>query len=208
MRAHRDLEVLIDKDNLLGCQHKIYTPIGTTNILGYVDRAYDNHIIETKFSARPDFYQQKENVAYQLGTYFIANEAWEYATVEITRVPDLRTGKGKFSDESPEQFEERIYSDIVSRPAHYFPGWDRKTRTFGVKFWRTEFDLEEIFRTYVHVLREIQEAAKTGAWWRNNLACHVPTPCPFLPIKRTGVVSEEIYERRKVPAANQPEGGD
>lgn len=43
----------------------------------------------------PDFYQQKENVACQLGTYFLAHEAWEHAVVEIVRVPALRTGQGR-----------------------------------------------------------------------------------------------------------------
>lgn len=43
----------------------------------------------------PDFYQQKENVACQLGTYLLGNEAWEYGIVEIVRVPALRTGQGR-----------------------------------------------------------------------------------------------------------------
>jgi hypothetical protein len=197
MRAYNDLEVAVNREGLLGCQYKIYTPIGTTNIVGFVDRAYDNYIVESKFSSRPDFYQQRENIAYQLGTYFLANEAWEYAIVEIARVPALRTGQGRYQDEEPDQFEQRVYSDIISRPAHYFLGWDRKTKTYGVKFWRSEIDLDEIFQTYVHVLREIQRAVQEGSWWRNNLACHVPAPCLYLPIKRTGVVSEEIFERRQ-----------
>ena len=43
----------------------------------------------------PDFYQQKENVACQLGTYLPGNEAWEYGVVEIVEVPALRTGQGR-----------------------------------------------------------------------------------------------------------------
>jgi hypothetical protein len=140
---------------------------------------------------------QKENVTYQLGTYLMANEAWDSATLEAVRTPSLRTGQGRYSEEDPEEYEERVYGDIVSRPGHYFLGWDRKTRTYGVKFWRSEFDLDEIFSTYVHVLRELKNTLEHGAWYGNNLACHVPTPCLYLPIKRSGVVSEEIYERRE-----------
>ena len=197
MRSYKELEVSVDKEGLVGCQYKIHAPIGTTNIIGFVDRAYENCIVETKLSSRPDFYQQKENVAYQLGTYFLGNEAWKYGIVEIVRAPTLRTGQGRYQDEDPEEFENRIFSDIVSRPGFYFVGWDRKTKTYGVKFWRSEFDLDEIFRTYRDVLQEIQRAAQEGSRWRNKLACHVPTPCPYLPIKRTGVISEEIYERRQ-----------
>ena len=197
MEAYRDLEIKRMED-LLGCQYKIHVPVGTTNIVGYADRAYPDFIVETKCSSNPAFYTQKENLTYQLGTYFMANEAWESAIVEITRLPGQKTGEGKYIDEVPEEYQKRIYSEILSRPAYYFIGWDRKSRTYGVRFWRTEFDLDEVFSTYVHVLREIEEALKRGSWWKNNLACHVPTPCPFLPIKRTGVVSEEIYRRKEV----------
>ena len=114
----------------------------------------------------------------------------------------LKDGQGKYADESAEEYEERCYGDILSRPAHYFLVWDRKSRTYGVRFWRSEFDLDEIFSTYVHVLREIQETVKRGSWYPNNLACHVPAACPFLPIKRSGVVSEEVFEKR------QGEGGE
>jgi hypothetical protein len=201
-RAYVALEIERKKEGLLGCDYKIHVPLLNGQTIGYVDRAYDNFIKETKLSTRPDFYTQRENVAYQLGTYFLGNEAWDYADVEVTRVPALRTGQGKYSDEDPEEYEERIYGDILSRPAHYFLGWDRKTRTYGVRFWRSEFDLDEIHATYVHVLREIRETLEHGSWYPNNLACHVPAPCPFLPIKRSGVVSEEIFEKR------QRKGGD
>jgi len=199
IEAYRDLEIERKMDGLLGCQFKVSVPIGTTNIVGYVDRAYEDFFVETKCSSNPAFYTQKENLIYQLGTYFLGNESWESAVVEITRLPGLRTGEGKYADEDPGEYQRRIYSDILSRPSHYFVGWDRKSRTFGVRFWRSEFDLDEVFSTYVHVLREIEESVKHGSWWKNNLACHVPTPCPFLPIKRTGVVSEELYLRRNKP---------
>ena len=198
IRAHRDLEVSANKDGLLGCQYEVLTSIGQTNIHGFVDRAYQDHIVEVKLSSRPEFYTERENISYQLGTYFLGNEAWQYGIVEAVRVPQLRTSYGKFSDEDPAKYEARLLSEIVSRPSHYFLGWNRQTRTYGVKFWRSEFDLDEIFRTFGEVLQEIQECAQRGHWWENHLACHVPGPCPYLPIKRTRVVSDEIYERREV----------
>ena len=193
-RAYQDLQINTKKDGFRGCQYKIHVPVGQEQIVGYVDRAYEDHIIETKFSSRPDFYKQRENLTYQLSTYFMGNEAWQYADVEIARVPALKPK----SDESAEAYEERCYGDIIGRPAFYFIGWDRKTRTYGVRFWRSEFDLDEIFRTYVYVLEEIKTTIRRGSWYPNNLACHVPTPCLFLPIKKAGVVSPEIYERKEV----------
>lgn len=192
-RAFADLEIHINKDAFLGCQYKVTTQILNQNLIGYVDRAHEDHIIESKLSARPDFYQQKENVTFQLGTYFLANESWDYAVVEITRVPSLKLKDG----ESAEAYEQTIYGDIISRPAYYFLGWDRKTKTYGTRFFRSEFDLEEIYSTFCHVLYEIQDTVTRGAWYPNNLACHVPAPCPYLPIKRSGVVSDEIFEKRQ-----------
>lgn len=195
VRAYRDLEIQVNKDRLLSSEYKVHVPVGQNQIIGFVDRAYENHIVESKLSTRPDFYAQRENLAYQLGTYFLANEEWDSATVEVVRAPSLRTGQGKYSEEDPGEYEERVYGDIISRPGYYFLGWDRKTRSYGVKFWRSEFDLDEIYSTYVHVLREIHDTLEHGAWYPNNLACHVPAPCPYLPIKRSGVVSEEVYEK-------------
>lgn len=197
MRAYQDLEIQSVTDGLLGCQFEINVPVGQHQIVGYVDCAYEGHITETKLSSRPDFFTQRENVTFQLGTYFMSNERWEYADVQITRVPSLQTGKGRYDGESPGDYQGRVYGDIVSRPAFYFIGWDRKTRTFGTRFWREEFDLDEIFRTYAHVIQEIKETLRQDSWYANNLACHVPTPCPYLPIKRTGIISDEIYEKKR-----------
>jgi hypothetical protein len=199
--AHKNLEINSKNDGLLGCQYKINVPVGQEQIVGYVDLAYEDHIEEVKLSPRPDFYKQPENLYYELGTNFMGNGAWEYADVKITRVPQLKPKP----DESGEAFEERCYGDILSRPARYFIGWNRKTRTYGVRFWRSEFDLEEIFQTYVHVLRELKTTAKRGSWYPNHLGCHVPATCQYLPIKRTGVVSEELFEKREI---QDMKGGD
>jgi hypothetical protein len=198
MRAFKDLEISIKKDGFLACEYKVHATVLQEQIIGFVDRAYEDHIVEVKLSTRPDFYQQRENISYQAGTYFLANDGWEWCDVEVVRTPMLRTGQGKFSNESALDYEERMYGDIISRPAYYFPGWNRESRTFGTRFWRSEFNLDEIHSTYVHVLEEIRDTLKRGAWYPNNLACHVPAACPYLPIKRSGVVSEEIYQRRKV----------
>lgn len=198
-RGFMDLEVSINNDEFLGCQYQIFYPVGKHAVTGYVDRAYDDHIIETKLSVRPEFYQQKENILYQLGTYLLSNEQWEFVIMEIVRYPGMKMGQGKFSDESPEAYENRVHSDIISRPSYYFPGWDRKSRTFGMKLWRSEFDLDQVFRTYALVCDELKRAVIHNAWWPNKLTCHIPAPCVYLPICRTGVVSEEIYQQGNKP---------
>ncbi len=203
MRAYQDLEIQTNTDGLLGCEYQIHVPVGQNQIIGYINRAYEDHIKEIKLSTRPDFYTQKENISYQLGTYLMGNDHWEYADMEIARVPGLKTGWGKFADEGSQGYEERLYGDILSRPAFYFLGWDRKARTYGVRFWRSEFDLDETFSIFAYVLREIKDTLERGAWYPNNLSCYVPTPCVFLPIKRSGVTSDQIFEKRQINGGSE-----
>ena len=196
MMAYVELEIKNDRgDGFLGCQYEISVPLGVKcNIKGFVDRAYEDYIVETKTSSNPDFYLQKENIQYQLSTYFLQNEGWDYAILEVVRVPRVMK-----SEEDPEKLEKKIHGDILSRPSHYFPGWNRESRTFGRKFWRSEFDLDEMFRTYRFVYEDLKRTVINNSWYPNRLACHMPAPCPYLPIERTGVVSEEIYHQGNKP---------
>jgi len=132
-----------------------------------------------------------------IGKYeWMGNPEYKHCIMEITRLPGTRTGKGKFEGESPEAFEERVFQDIVSRPSHYFIGFDREKRTFGVKFWRKEFDLDKLKRTYINIEREVKETILNDSWYENYNACHVPSQCFYYPICSTGVVSDEIYEMK------------
>ena len=200
IQAHRKLEMepqyeTSDGGIFRGCQHKFEIP-GEFPIIGYIDRAYTDHIVESKLTARPDFYFQIHNITSQIGTYFLSNPEYKYAIIESTRVPGLRTGAGKYSDESPDAYRDRIIGEILSKPSYYFLGFNRDTRTFGRKFWRNEFNMEELKQDYVYVNKEIQRAMEDGegAFYKNRKACYVPGPCFYLPICDTGVVSEGIFE--------------
>lgn len=196
MRAYVELEIKNNRDDgFLGCQYKISVPLGVKfNITGFIDRAYEDYIVETKTSSNPDFYLQKENIQYQLSTYFLQNEGWDYAILEVVRIP--RFGK---SEEDPEKIEQKAYSDILSRPSHYFIGWNRQEKTYGKKFWRSEFDLDQTFKMYNLVYKDLRQTVIDNSWYPNKLACHVPAPCLYLPIERTRVVSEEIYVQGPKP---------
>uniref|UniRef100_A0A6M3LK74 PD-(D/E)XK nuclease superfamily protein n=1 Tax=viral metagenome TaxID=1070528 RepID=A0A6M3LK74_9ZZZZ len=202
IQAHRKLEMepqyeTADGGMFRGCQHRFeFTEDGDFTVIGYIDRAYSDHIVETKLTARPDFYFQIHNITSQIGTYFLSNPEYKYAVIESTRVPGLRTGAGKYSDESPDAYRDRIISEIISKPSYYFLGFNRDTRTFGKKFWRGEFDMEELMRDYFYVNQEICRAMEDGdgAFYKNRKACYVPGPCFYLNICDTGVCSESIYE--------------
>ena len=195
-RAYIELEIR-NSEQQAEYQKLIKIGLDNSETIGYIDRSYSVYFVETKLTGKPDFYRNLHSITSQVGTYFLSSPDYKHCIMEITRLPGTRTGKGKFKQESPEAFEERVFQDIVSRPSHYFIGFDRKKRTFGVKFWRNEFDLDKLKKTYVNIEREVNDTILNDSWYENYNACHVPGQCFYYPICSTGVVSDEIYEIRK-----------
>lgn len=178
-------------------QLRVSYPIAGYNVIGYVDRAHEFGIAEDKLSSRPDFYTKRENIEDQVGTYFMAEPKWEYVDICVVRLPALKTGKGKQSDETANQFTERIYLDIIKRPSYYFLKLNRKTGTYGVRFHRAEFDLEGLERIYTYMIAELRQTIKNNSWYPRRASCYVPLVCDYHPICSTGVISELLYEYRE-----------
>ncbi len=176
-------------------------PIVTVN--GKYDRKYDDGFVETKLSGRPDNYLDIFFLQSQIGTYFSVDKNLKYCIMEISRTPDLKS-TGKYKDETAEQYEERCYQDIISRPSFYFIGYNKDTATYGKKFYRTEFDIEEIVDRYKHVAREIREAAVCDGWYKNDKSCSAVLPgipCDMKPICRNNVMSETVFRIKDIPPA-------
>ena len=181
-----------------GCQHKFSIDENKDfTIIGFLDRAYTDHIVETKMSGRPDFYFQVHNITSQIGTYFLSDPEYKYVIIEATRTPGLKTGAGKYSDEDSESYSKRISDDIISRPSHYFPGYSRDTGRYGKCYWRNEFDLDELRDDYIKINTDIVRAKEENAWWKNYMSCYSPFPCSYLSICSTGAISESIFEVRE-----------
>lgn len=175
-------------------QRQLFYRTKTDNLItGYTDIACEDSFAEIKLSARPDFYTKVENINLQCGTYFLAEPDFEHVDIMVFRLPGTRTGKGKYADESFKDYRMRIYGDILSRPSYYFIGYNKDTHTVGKRFYRGEFDLEEIANRYIMVEKDMRNCIDQDLWYKNDLACHIPAPCTFLPVKQSGVVSEKIY---------------
>jgi len=194
MKAFYELDLNIFGSNPIP-QQPIAVELGNLVITGFTDISYDFYLQEFKLSARPDYLTKLENIHTQCGTYLMGNPQFEYVDMMITRVPQLKTGKGATSDESNEAFTNRIYSDIMKRPGHYFIGYKKRDRTFGKRFWRSEFDFDEIQMFYQAIAAEMQLCIQTDSWYKNELSCHVPSPCWFLAHKKSGVMSDKIFKR-------------
>ncbi len=209
-RAYKALEIQIDEGYKL--QAKIDLHLGFDKVwgdgvpvevlvTGFYDRKYPDNFIENKFSGRPDYYLDPYFIQSQIGTYFLADSSLQFCTMEVVRSPELKsTGKNK--EEDAETYSERVYQDAISRPSHYFIGWNVQTRHYGKRFYRTEFDLEELKARYIHILREYWEARQFNGWYKNDKSCNNILPgiqCDMLSICRHNNMSEIIYKIRKRP---------
>ena len=186
-----DIDLNPTNDTLI-TQEEVFIDIGENMVTGYTDISASDHIKEAKLSSSPDFYTNIENIFLQVGTYLMNNADYKYCDMLITRLPQQRTG-GKFQSETVEDFTSRLYSDIIQRPGYYFKEFKRDRRTYGVRFWRSEFDLDELRRRYSDIFKLLFFYTQNNLWPKNELSCHVPTRCQFHPIKRSGVISPELY---------------
>jgi hypothetical protein len=209
-RAYKLLEIEIEPDYELQAKismvipfNKVWgdnTPVEVL-VTGYYDRKYDDHFVENKLSGRPDFYTDPWFIQSQVGTYFLADPKLQSCTMEIARVPDLKSTKS-YKDETDDEYAERCYQDILSRPSYYFLGYDVKTHKYGKKFFRTEFDLEELKNRYLHILREYWEARELNGWYKNDKSCMNVLPgiqCDMLDVCRYNNMSETQYKIRERP---------
>lgn len=158
-------------------------------ITGVYDRKYPKYFVENKFSGAPDYYQDVYWLSSQVGTYFLSDPAMEYCVMEIIRTPSLR----KREDEPAEAFGARIYADILARPGWYFIGYNKKTNSYGRRFYRNEFRLDELSLRYQNIGYEIMDANERDAFYRSEPMCRHPWECDMLDICKSGVMSEELY---------------
>lgn len=188
-------------------QCKIKFNILDNIVVGYLDKvlASGDGFEEHKLSSRPDYYSLL-NIHQQCGTYLHANPEWEYVDMMVARLPLLETGKGTKANETVEEFQRRCYEDILTRPAFYFIGYDKKTHLYGKRFWRNEFDLDHIVKTYRWGMQELRDTIDRGSWYGNKFACEKPHMCQWMDICKTGALNDEVYE--KVDPNNRDELSD
>ena len=159
-------------------------------VTGVYDRLYGDYFAENKFTSRPDNYLDVFNLTSQVGTYFLSNSALKYCIMEVVRAPSLRAKE----DEEPEQFGARLYEDVMKRPGFYFIGY--KNGAYGKKFFRNEFNLENLALRYKNIAFEVMDAAARDAFYGNETACTTPWECDMLEICKSGVVSDTLYRYR------------
>ncbi len=183
-------------EGLIGCEQRFRTE--NPDIVGVFDRLYEDHFVEIKLTSRPEFFISPHFLESQIASYFLANPNLQYCTMEVVRAPRLRTS-GQYEDEASSAYQFRTSKDIKKRPAYYFQGYDKETKTFGRKFFRNEFNLEEIQNRYKHIEYEIRSAIERDAFYKEQHSCLLPSQCEYLGICESGGVSDLLFNYRKKP---------
>lgn len=208
-RAAKALEIQFDMNCKL--QHSFFHNIkihkepelenDVITVNGKYDRYYEDGFVESKLSTRPDNYSDIFFIQSQVGTYFAVDPNLKWCQMEVVRVPDLKS-TGQYKDESTDMYGERCYQDIISRPSFYFIGWDKGKKTFGKRYFRTEFALDEILDRYKAVAREIMWASYHDSFYKNDRVCNNVLPgiqCDMLSICRHNMMNEETYRIKTTP---------
>jgi hypothetical protein len=204
-RAYKTLEICVepgyDLQNRFDVEIEVggiykSTPIKVI-IDGLYDRKYTDHFAEDKLSSKPDNYLDIYSIQSQVGAYFLADPAMDYCIMEVVRTPDLKL-TGQYKEETPEAHENRTYLDIISRPAFYFNGFNREKKTYGKKFYRKEFNLDEIADRFRMISIHLHDCAGFDGWYKNDNQCiGAFGMCDMRPICRYNVMSETMYGIRQ-----------
>lgn len=210
------IQVILDKlktlpfDDFGYFEHKFEINISDCpKIRGVFDVLHPTYFEEYKLTSRPEFYTSPHFLQSQLATYFLYLPELTYCTMKVIRTPQLRS-TGQYKDEDTDGYMERVRKDIDKRPGYYFLGYDNESRTWGKKFYRSEFDMGEVVARFQHIMVERRLSIKRNCWYKNESQCLLPTPCMYLSICESNGISELIYTRKEVTNAgtkhNQQQG--
>lgn len=168
---------------------------GIPQTKGYIDlEANDvSHFIEIKTSEKPERYTNLFWMRSQMGTYFLSNPNYKYGIIWPIRVPTLKR-TGQYKEETLEEYRNRCIRDMVARAKWYFPGYNPDEKTFGIKIYRSEIDLDVVRKRYQMIGWQIQKCAEEGFWYPEETQCLSPFECDFKRIcENHGCISEDVY---------------
>jgi len=180
----------VDKNNML-------------KIKGVCDIAREKWFEEYKLTSRPDFYIDNFSVFQQVGTYFLCNEEFEACRIKITKIPNHKMNDYEDSDE----FYERVYASIVSRPKTYFIDYDKKQQNYGTVYLRDDFPVDILLNKYIQVYNEITNNINNNEYfYQNYQGCHAfGYQCDYLDICKVNrkvlypprFINNEKYQRKE-----------
>lgn len=162
---------------------------------GFLDFAKDDHFCELKVTSKPEIYKDKFMIEDQIATYFLSDQKYKYCNMLIIKVPELKIDK----NEDIYKYYERCRKDIIGRPYFYFgENFNAREKTFGMRFYRNDFNLDDLVKKYRFVYDEIKMCINKNYWMRRKSACLFPFLCEFKTVcELDGKIPEELYKHKE-----------
>lgn len=161
---------------------------------GIVDGINQEQVIELKYTSRSREYIDNFEIQAQLAIYSILFPSVEMFHVIPLQVPELKIK----NDESLEQYENRVYQDVLRRPAFYLPNFKKENNKTKFGLYIYSYELENYKNSIIHDLKIVFETIKLmhskKHFPKSYNNCH---DCGYRFVCETGTISDEIYEKIK-----------
>lgn len=184
-------------------QHRGIMWLDERTPVSYVyDSKGEDYFIERKFTSSPKYYETVWAMQDQVGTYFLADDKMKYCIMELACYPTIRPRFNATKNDpadTVESFTQRLKDKILEEPAKCFKGLNMAEKTWGLKFYRNEFDLDMIRERYLKRAQRIRDNVDAGWYEMNTTACEsiYGRQCEFLSICKTGAVGQRFKVRDK-----------
>lgn len=159
---------------------------------GFLDFAKNDHFCKLEVTNKPEIYKDKFMISDQTATYFLSNPNYKYCNILIIKIPELKLDK----NEDILDYYERCRKDVIGRPCFYFgENFNAQEKTFGMRFYRNDFNLDDLVKKYRFICDEIKMCIDRNYWMRRKSACLCPFPCDFKTIcELDGKIPEKLYK--------------
>lgn len=156
---------------------------------------------EIKLTSNSKYYDNSWVIKSQAGLYLALNPELEYCVMYVVVKPALKLkyqNKTNPRDETIEEYEKRVYDAVIGDGRKYFIDMrgdiDAGTRTWGRRFDRAEFDMDELRLRAIEVSKLRTRSMVNGYWMMNEKNCFMyGQDCEFLSVcKNHGRVSDRF----------------
>lgn len=167
---------------------------GIPHLHGFLDFAGDDHFCELKVTGKPEIYKDRFMIEDQVATYFLSNQNYKYCIMFVVKSPELKPEK----KEDIYRYYERCRKDVVGRPYFYFgENFNAREKIFGMRFYRNDFNLDNLIKKYQFVCDEIKMCIDRNYWMQRKSACLFPFLCGYKTIcELDGKIPEKLYKHK------------
>jgi len=168
------------------------------------DVLHEDSFSEIKLCGQFRYYDNAWAVRDQVGLYLALNPELKYVTMYVVQKPQHKVlqGSKNVAPETITEFENRVYNIVIGDPRSFF--LDHRfvdgVRTWGRRFDRAQFDMDELRLRAIEVSKLRQRAMLGDYWMMNTQNCFMyGQDCEFLSVcKNQGRVPDRFRVKETI----------